>query len=277
MPTATFARAAQLIQQADALIVTAGAGMGVDSGLPDFRSNNGFWRAYPALGQLGISFSEAASPATFERDPHLAWGFYGHRLQLYRNTQPHAGFGLLQDWGATRLHGMFVFTSNVDGQFQKANYDPARLVEVHGSIHHLQCLRPCGHAIWSADALLPDIDPAACYWRNELPRCPHCGGLARPNILMFGDADWISQRQTAQMKQLGRWLSQVSRPVVIELGSGTTVTTVRHFGKNLLRHHGAHLIRINPTEHEVSNPDDVGLAYGALAGLLGIAAALQQG
>jgi NAD-dependent SIR2 family protein deacetylase len=88
MPTAAFARAAQLIQQADALIVTAGAGMGVDSGLPDFRSNNGFWRAYPALGQLGISFSEAASPATFERDPHLAWGFYGHRLQLYRNTQP---------------------------------------------------------------------------------------------------------------------------------------------------------------------------------------------
>ena len=42
--------AAELISQADALIITAGAGMGVDSGLPDFRSKDGFWKAYPALG-----------------------------------------------------------------------------------------------------------------------------------------------------------------------------------------------------------------------------------
>jgi hypothetical protein len=44
--------AAQPIAAADALLVTAGAGMGVDSGLPDFRSSQGFWRAYPALAKL---------------------------------------------------------------------------------------------------------------------------------------------------------------------------------------------------------------------------------
>jgi NAD-dependent SIR2 family protein deacetylase len=42
-------RAASLIEQADALIVAAGAGMGVDSGMPDFRGKDGFWRAYRAL------------------------------------------------------------------------------------------------------------------------------------------------------------------------------------------------------------------------------------
>ncbi len=49
-------RAAQAIQKADRMIISAGAGMGVDSGLPDFRGVNGFWRAFPALEQLGQRF-----------------------------------------------------------------------------------------------------------------------------------------------------------------------------------------------------------------------------
>jgi len=55
-------RAASLIEQAEALIVAAGAGMGVDSGLPDFRGKHGFWRAYPALREAGIDFYSIASP-----------------------------------------------------------------------------------------------------------------------------------------------------------------------------------------------------------------------
>src|SRR5687767_9842489 len=86
-----LARAAAAVRDADALLVTAGAGMGVDSGLPDFRGTEGFWRAYPAFARLGLRFEQLASPAWFARDPHLAWGFYGHRLNLYRATTPHAG------------------------------------------------------------------------------------------------------------------------------------------------------------------------------------------
>jgi len=64
----------------------AGAGMGVDSGLPDFRGDEGFWKAYPPMAKLGIRFSSMANPRWFESDPELAWGFYGHRLNLYRAT-----------------------------------------------------------------------------------------------------------------------------------------------------------------------------------------------
>ncbi len=53
-----FNAAAHLIDQADSLIITAGAGMGVDSGLPDFRGVSGFWQAYPALGRSKIRFEE---------------------------------------------------------------------------------------------------------------------------------------------------------------------------------------------------------------------------
>ena len=62
---ATLDLAIDLIMQADALIVAGGAGMGVDSGLPDFRGTEGFWKAYPALGRERVDFSSIASPSAF--------------------------------------------------------------------------------------------------------------------------------------------------------------------------------------------------------------------
>ncbi|NIJ10111.1 NAD-dependent SIR2 family protein deacetylase [Saccharomonospora amisosensis] len=104
-------RAAELISSASALLVCAGAGMGVDSGLPDFRGDEGFWRAYPPYARLGLSFVELADPEHFTTDPELAWGFYGHRLSLYRETTPHEGFQLLREWGEAKRGGVHVFTS----------------------------------------------------------------------------------------------------------------------------------------------------------------------
>lgn len=264
-------RAAALIAQADSLLITAGAGMGVDSGLPDFRGEQGFWQAYPALGAKGLRFAEVASPQTFHEDPRLAWGFYGHRLQLYRDTQPHAGFGILQRWAAQKPNGGFVFTSNVDGQFQRSGWDAQRMLECHGSIHHLQCLNGCRAGIWRADNLQVTIDTTQCQWLGELPRCTQCASLARPNILMFGDSSWLDARCEAQEAALQQWLARVERPVVVEMGAGTAIPTVRLFGERL----GAPLVRINVREPEVrSRPSNVGLAMGALAALSRIDAQL---
>jgi len=64
--------AAELISQSDGLLITAGAGLGIDSGLPDFRGDNGFWKAYPALGDLGMRFFEVANPKAFVSMPAVA-------------------------------------------------------------------------------------------------------------------------------------------------------------------------------------------------------------
>lgn len=133
----TIPQAAKTIQQADGLLITAGAGMGIDSGLPDFRGKNGFWRAFPPLAKLNLNFQDMATPNLFHHDPLLAWGFYGLRLNSYRKTIPHAGFHLLKKWAKHKQHGAFVYTSNVDGQFQKAGFPPHQVIECHGSIHHL--------------------------------------------------------------------------------------------------------------------------------------------
>lgn len=261
-------QAADAIRGAEALLVGAGAGMGVDSGLPDFRGDQGFWKAYPPFAALCLSFVDLANPTWFDRDPQLAWGFYGHRLQLYRRTDPHDGFAILRRWAGQRDHGAFVFTSNVDGQFQRAAFSPDRLVECHGSIHYLQCSRPCSSSTWDASGYLPDIDDATCRANPPLPHCPACGAVARPNILMFGDGTWNEQRTADQQRALRRWLHDLNDRslVVIECGAGTAVPTVRWTCERMAAQLGATLIRINPREPEAP-AGSVALRCGAKSAL----------
>ena len=109
--------AVELIRKADGILITAGAGMSVDSGLPDFRSVGGFWNAYPMFKGQNINFQDIATPLAYETHQELAYWFYGHRLSQYRATIPHEGYQILKRWAESKLHGYFVFTSNVDGHF----------------------------------------------------------------------------------------------------------------------------------------------------------------
>ncbi|GLY68544.1 SIR2 family NAD-dependent protein deacylase [Amycolatopsis taiwanensis] len=263
-------QAAELIRGADAVLVCAGAGMGVDSGLPDFRGNEGFWRNYPPYARLGLSFAEVADPQHFAEDPELAWGFYGHRLDLYREAEPHEGFEILLKWGARRP--LAVLTSNVDGHFTKAGFP--LVAEVHGSIHHLQCVKPCGPDIWASDevGLALDDDMRA---KPPLPECPHCGALARPNILMFGDFDWVSHRSDGQLRELTEWRRKHSRPVVIEIGAGKAVPTVRRYAE-LASAATGWLVRINPRDPEIRHGRGISLPYGALETLTALDARLKE-
>lgn len=270
---ASFQRAAEAINNADALIITAGAGMGVDSGLPDFRGEQGFWQAYPALAKARIHFQDIASPSAFRSNPQRAWGFYGHRLNLYRQTIPNEGFAILRRIGESMPGGMFVFTSNVDGQFQKAGFSNKQVHECHGSIHHLQCQDGCMADIWSAEDFHPQVDEENCLLTSDFPRCPHCGEIARPNILMFGDGGWLEYRSDIQEANFKTWLGGIQQPVIIEIGAGQSIPTVRRFSEN----QNGFLIRINPTEPERDGAKYLGLRMGGLDGLCGIDAALGSG
>jgi NAD-dependent SIR2 family protein deacetylase len=267
------AAAAAALRGARALLVTAGAGMGVDSGLPDFRGPQGFWRAYPRYERLGLSFQEAANPVHFDGDPAFGWGFYGHRLRLYRDTVPHAGFGLLRDFVARFGLDHFVVTSNVDGQFQKAGFAPDRVCEIHGSIHHLQCVRPCRPDVWENREEIP-VDEATMR-AGHVPRCPGCGGVARPNILMFDDYRWVEERSNAQGERLDAFLAaHVTDPlVVVEMGAGTALPSIRSIGEQVAYRPGCLVVRINPREPAITRPH-LALPVGALEGLRAIAAAL---
>lgn len=255
----SISKAADLIMQADSLLIGAGAGIGVDSGLPDFRGNRGFWKAYPGLAKSSISFVEMANPKNFNQNPRQAWGFYGHRFNLYQRTTPHCGFEKLLKIAAQLKNGYQVFTSNVDGHFQTAGFAQERVVECHGSINYLQCSKPCSPAIWSAEGLNITTDDVECMLTSDLPLCSDCGAVARPNILMFGDFFWNSDRCAEQELNMQRHIDKMKKTVVIECGAGTAVPSVRHFCENRY----APIIRINPDEYALNGISGVSIAMGA--------------
>ena len=259
--------AAREILAADAILVTAGAGMGVDSGLPDFRGQQGFWKAYPPFARLGLSFSEVANPKWFFQRPAQAWGFYGHRYQLYSRTRPHAGYDILKKWMQPKRQPGFVFTSNVDGHFQRSGFEPNRIVECHGSLNHWQCNRRCTDHIGKMSDFMFQVDEATFLAEEPLPKCAACGDLARPNVLMFGDAHWIDDRTQKQFQRYQYWRKRIAgcRLLILEIGAGNAVPTVRWESES----REGQLVRINPRDAEVP-PGGIGIAAGGLEALKSI-------
>ncbi|CAD8079510.1 unnamed protein product [Paramecium sonneborni] len=241
------------IKECQAFIITAGAGMGVDSGLPDFRGNNGFWKVYrPFENKFG--FTDCANPQFMVQNPNLFWGFYGHRLHMYQNTIPHEGFQILKKMCLNKDY--FVVTSNVDGQFQKAGFESNNVYEIHGSIHKFQCT-PCDKLYDAEKFQNLSIDLEKFRAADPLPQC-ECKNLLRPNILMFGDWDWISTIYEQQESRFFGFLEKqkYKKVCVIEIGAGTSIPSIRNLGDRILdKIKQSIMIRINPTEDDIPNDD----------------------
>jgi len=227
----------QIINNSDVIIITAGAGIGVDSGLPDFRSNDGFWKT-------DLKYEQIANPKMLHLRENDFWDFYNYRLDLYRKTIPHDGFYLLLDLCKSK-DDYFVYTSNVDEQFQKAGFE--NVYEIHGSIHRLQCSN-----------LECDNYEYGNSWFNNEPItqkhvCPKCGETARPNILLFSDWEWDSKNSDIQEKEYQSFLerNENKKICIIEIGAGTKIPSVRYHSEHIFESYDAEFIRINLNETDI--------------------------
>eukprot|EP01006_Ploeotia_vitrea_P008356 TRINITY_DN19813_c0_g1_i1.p1 TRINITY_DN19813_c0_g1~~TRINITY_DN19813_c0_g1_i1.p1 ORF type:complete len:300 (+),score=17.86 TRINITY_DN19813_c0_g1_i1:21-920(+) len=268
---------AQLIAEADALMINTGAGMGVDSGLGTFRGRHaGVW---PPLKELDMDYTDICDPCWFKEDPPLGWAFWHFCWKAYTESKPHRGYELLRDWAKDTPLGSFFFTSNIDGHWTRVGVPDSQLEECHGVVSWLQCARPCCEEIWpTPDLNHLELDEQGHRITNELPKCIRCGELARPAILMFGD--WLysgSDRERAATRARRDWEEDLARQpnepnlVVVELGAGTTVPTVRYQSeKTVSCFPKASLVRINLDQPQIprsvleAHPQSISLAMGAL-------------
>lgn len=217
--SAEVRRAAELINEAYAVLVIAGAGMGVDSGLDKFRSADG---AYTLS-----DYHEKCQHELLVKDPAGAWAFHGPVLERFREAQPHEGFAHLLSICKSKA-SYYVCTSNVDEQFQKAGFQHSRVFNAHGSVHMWQCMNAeCNSRKdpWAAGAWVP----------GELPQCKYCKGLARPNVSLFDDnmekyPDSFNTRvMERQYACFENWLRQLkTMPIcIIEIGCGVSEHSLR--------------------------------------------------
>lgn len=259
------------LEEASALIVAAGAGMGVDSGLPDYRGANGVWGQLEDEWQGDIR--QIMTPDFLNREPVYCWQRFERRITQFAATEPHAGYSVLLRWAERYGLPAFVLTSNIDRQFVKAGFDPSSVWEMHGDIHRWQCSAPCSQVTWAGSFLATLLRKSVSV--EELPSCPYCGALARPNVYLFNDKAYVRKPSSEQYERYEAFLSKLKdKPkLVVEIGAGVVVRSVRAQTRRLTERMGARLVRINPTHDETPAPH-LGIKAGALEGLEGLDAAL---
>jgi NAD-dependent deacetylase len=172
-----FEVARGILGGAERVVVLTGAGLSAESGVPTFRGEGGLWRTHRA--------EELATPQAFRRDPRLVWEWYGWRRELVAACRPnpaHTSLARLALAGRASL-----VTQNVDGLHTTAaraeagdeDATPAVPLELHGALFRDRC-SACGIV---SDAVA-GVDSSAV---ATLPRCTHCSGLLRPDVVWFGE------------------------------------------------------------------------------------------
>ena len=214
--------AADIIRGSKQTVVLTGAGISTPSGIPDFRSPQGLWAE--------IDPFEIASLMTFRYDPVAFFERMRPLAQKLHDAQPNpAHIGLTQLERAGYIHT--IITQNVDMLHQRAG--ARRVLEMHGSLSNLTCVS-CYH---KADvqgyiqAYLQD---------GEVPYCPHCGNVLKPDMILMGEQlpakTWLEAVQASK-----------SCDLMIVAGSSLEVLPVAGLPMRSLEN-GAHLILINHSQ-----------------------------
>ena len=146
-------------------IALTGAGISVESGIPDFRSAGGLWSRYDP--------EEYAHIDGFRRDPVKIWNMLREIIAVIKEAEPNPGHRALAELEEMGYLSS-VITQNVDGLHQAAG--SRRVIEFHGTNRHLICLR-CGFR-GETDAF--DTE-------NTVPRCPQCDAVLKPDVVFFGE------------------------------------------------------------------------------------------
>lgn len=164
-------RLAALVRDAGSVVALTGAGISVPSGIPDFRTpGTGLW--------ADVDPMEVAHVDVWRRDPQRFWAFYGDRFARYGGLQPNRAHEALVELSARgRLD--VVLTQNIDGLHQRAGQPD--VVELHGSIAGAHC-PACGERA-PLGRVLRLIEESA----DGVPYCPACGGVLKPDVVLFGD------------------------------------------------------------------------------------------
>jgi NAD-dependent deacetylase len=159
------------IRDARRVTVMTGAGVSAASGVPTFRGPGGLWRTYRP--------EDLATPEAFAHDPALVWEWYAWRRGKVASCEPNPAHDVLARWSQRDPEGVRIITQNVDDLHLRAG--TRGLIRLHGSLWELKCFNGCAHGTkpWRDDSVpLPE----------RLPRCPHCGGYARPAVVWFGES-----------------------------------------------------------------------------------------
>lgn len=238
--------AAELLRQSKHAVVLTGAGISTPSGIPDFRSTGtGLWSNDEPM--------EVASLNTFRTSPEKFFHWFRPLASQIFNAPPnpaHTALSKLEKAGCLKS----IITQNIDALHQKAGSQT--VIEMHGTMQTLTCTQ-CYHQVDAATYLADFVD------NGEIPHCPKCRQILKPDVILFGEqlpqAAWYKAQQEARQCDL-----------MLVIGSSLEVLPVAGLPMQALDR-GAHLIIINNTptylnvRADISILEDVATIIPAIA------------
>jgi NAD-dependent deacetylase len=234
-----------MLRAAQRIVVLSGAGISTESGIPDFRGPQGVWTKNPAAEKLSTLQHYMADPdvrryAWKARLAHEAW-----------DAKPNAGhLALVQLEASGRLHTLI--TQNIDGLHQRAGNSRARVIEIHGTIHEVVCMR-CGER--------GPMQPTLARVRDgeDDPPCRSCGGILKSATISFGQSLVAADLRRAER-------AATTCDLLLAVGSSLSVFPVAGLVP-LAKKAGARVVIVNGVATEMDELADAAL-HGPLGELL---------
>lgn len=175
-------QALELLKNANNVVAMTGAGISTISGIPDFRSpNSGLWDKVDPL--------EVASIHAFRQNPKTFYTWIHPLAHLFLDAKPNAAhYALTKLESSGKLKS--VVTQNIDDLHTKAGSQT--VYELHGHLRDMTCIQ-CYHIQQSTDIFSKFIED------QQVPTCPKCGGVLKPNVILFGEQLPMQEFVVAQM------------------------------------------------------------------------------
>lgn len=237
---ADVAAFAAALQASKRTLFITGAGVSADSGLPTYRGIGGLYERDATAD--GVPIEVALSGRMLARDPALCWKYIHQIESACRGARPNAAHRVI---AALPRHGFesWVLTQNVDGLHRVAG--STNLIEIHGDVHELSCV--------------------ACSFRSTVqdyagleipPRCPKCGALVRPLVVLFGEM--LPPHAVSMLRAELR----TGFDLVVSVGTTSTFPYIAE-PVVMARALGRPAIEVNPGESEVSHVASLRIRAGA--------------
>jgi NAD-dependent deacetylase len=238
-------RAAGMLAGARRIVVTTGAGVSQESGIPTFRdAPSALWENYDPM--------ELATRDGFQNNPALVWRWYCERRRMIAEARPHPGHHAIAEM-EEMFDEFLLVTQNIDNLHREAGSQ--RIVELHGNIFRFKCFDR-DHPV----ERLPEGD-------EEPPRCA-CGSMIRPDVVWFGEVP--------DLDGINEVLAAIAMcDVVIVVGTSGLVYPAAGFPETA-KAAGATVVEVNPEETPITAIAEVSVAARAGVALPPLVAAVRR-
>ncbi len=171
----------ELIKKSHKIVFFTGAGISTPSNIPDIRGNDAKKQNDNLLKEYGYPYEEIVSHDFFNQNTSLFYDYYFKHM-VYPQAKPNRAHQFIKD--LEKEHQVVVVTQNIDGLHQKAG--SSVVYQLHGNVQENYCLK-C-HALYSLNEIIN---------LKKVPHCPKCGGLIKPNVVLFNESLPLDQLEGA--------------------------------------------------------------------------------